>query len=236
MSAPTARPADSRIAGRAQSAADALTRVSHVVMMRIFLAAVFITVFFENLAFNRYTEGGYARLIDRYAGRNDAPAFWNDGIMGFFSDNAVVFSKLQAVTELTFGLLLVLGVATAVVAFAAAGFLASLWVSELGLFWIWELLGLVVIALAVGFATLPDLLRGSMRERVLGPPSSTKLSLGSRLGMALGGGVGLALIVDAAQTGGADNGAVAARAGLVFGVALVALALLDELRRRGDTR
>lgn len=236
MSTPAARPADSSAAARAQGAADALARVNHVVLMRIFLGAVFITVFFENLAFNRYTEGGYARLIDRYAGRNDAPAFWSDGIMGFFSDNAVVFSKLQAVTELTFGLLLVLGIGTAVVAFAVAGFLASLWISELGLFWIWELLGLVVIAAAVGIATLPDLFRGSIRDRVLGPPSSTRLSLGARLGLALGGGVGLALIVDAAQTGGSENGAVAARAGLLFGAALVALALLDQLRRRGDTR
>ena len=232
MSTSAAPPAGSRAASAAQRAAEAVSRLNHVVLMRIFLGAVFITVFFENLAFTRYTEGGYARLIDRYAARNDAPAFWSDGVMGFFSDNAVVFSKLQAITELTFGLLLVLGIGTAVVAFVVAGYLASLWVSELGLFWIWELLGLVVIAAAVGIATLPDVLRGSIRQRVLGPPSSMVLALKTRLALALAGAVGLALLVNVAQTGGSENGAVSTRAGLVFGAALAVLALLDEQRRR----
>lgn len=49
-------------------------------------------------------------------------------------------------------------------------------------------------------------------------------------GLAPVGGVAVGLLVDAAGTGAAKNGDVSTRAGLVFGGALVALALVDNLR------
>jgi hypothetical protein len=200
--------------------------------LRLYLGALFITVFFENLAFNRYTADGYERLIDRYAGENNAPGFWSDGVMGFFADHSEVFAPLQFLTELGFGVLLVLGIATGAVALAAAGFLFSLWVSELGLFWIWELLSITAIAAAVGLATVPRLLgAGDLRERVLGPSTFGGLGTGARLGIAVAGGLLLAgAILAVGNTGGGENSAVAWRSGLLFSALLVACAFLDRLR------
>lgn len=217
---------------RVERLAASLARINHLVALRIFLGAVFITVFFENLVFTRFTPEGYAKLIDRYAARTAAPDFWSSGVMGFFSDNAAIFSKVQAVTEMTFGVALVIGVATGFLGLAVTLFLLGLWLSELGLFWIWELLGLIFVALAVGIGNLPHMLRGSARERLLGPPSSTSWPLWRRLALAPIGGLALFLLIDVARTGADKNSTVALGGGLVFGGALLVLALLDELRRR----
>jgi hypothetical protein len=206
--------------------------VRGIVVLRVILGALFCTVFFENIAFDRYTADGYERLIDRYAEGNNAPGFWSDGVMGFFAGNSEVFAPIQFLTELGFAVLLVLGVVTGAVALAAAGFLFSLWLSELGLFWVWELLSLIAIAVVVGVATLPDLLRaGSLKERVLGPRTFGGLALGARLAVAVVAGLALAgAILAAGNTGGSENSTVALEAGLLFGGLLVVGAFLDELR------
>jgi uncharacterized membrane protein YphA (DoxX/SURF4 family) len=69
--------------------------------------------------------------------------------MGFMADHAAVAAPMQAVTELGFGILLVAGLATRLVALGACGLLASLWVSEWGTAWIWELLVPIVVAACV---------------------------------------------------------------------------------------
>ena len=74
MSTHTAQPASARAATRLEQLGARVARLDHLVMLRVFLGALFITVFFENLAFGRYTPGGYERLIERYAARNNAPA------------------------------------------------------------------------------------------------------------------------------------------------------------------
>ena len=58
----------------------------------------------------------------------------------------------QAVMELSVGILLVIGLLTRPVALIAFLFLGSLWVTELGTSWIWELLVPVLasLGLAVG--------------------------------------------------------------------------------------
>jgi len=208
-----------------------VARLDHLVMLRVFLGALFITVFFENLAFGRFTPGGYERLIERYAARNNAPGFWSNGVMGFFADHAEIFSKLQAVTEVSFGIALVIGFAAGYVGFAVAGFLLALWLSELGLFWIWELPGLIFVALAIGLGNLPHALQGTLRERLLGPPSARTWPLWKRLALAPAGAVALALLINSAGTGGNKNGDVTLRAAVVFGTALTALALVDNARR-----
>ena len=48
--------------------------------------------------------------------------------------------------------LLLAGVATRIVALAAGGFLLSLWVSELGTAWIWELAMPVIVAFSLAWA------------------------------------------------------------------------------------
>ena len=148
MSTATA-PSSSGAAMRVERLTARVAALDHLVIMRVFLGALFITVFFENLAFGRYTPGGYERLIERYAARNNAPGFWSNGVMGFFADHSEIFSKLQAVTEMSFGIALVIGFAAGYLGFAVAGFLLALWLSELGLFWIWELPGLIFVALAL---------------------------------------------------------------------------------------
>ncbi len=216
---------------RVQRVTARVAHLDHLVMLRVFLGALFITVFFENLAFGRYTPGGYERLVERYAAGNNAPGFWSNGVMGFFADNSEVFSKLQAVTEMSFGIALVVGFAAGYVGLAVAGFLIVLWFSELGLFWIWELPGLIFVALAIGLGNLPHALQGTLRDRLLGPQTSRTWPLWKRLALAPAGAIALALLINASRTGGNKNGDVTLRAALVFGAALIALALVDNARR-----
>jgi len=74
--------------------------------------------------------------------------------MAVVANNARVMGPVQAVTEITFGVCLVLGLLTRPVALAAFGFLTTLWVSEWGTAWIWELLMpmMVALSLALGAA------------------------------------------------------------------------------------
>ncbi len=73
--------------------------------------------------------------------------------MSLMASNAAVAAPLQAVTEISFGTLLVLGVLSRPVALAAAVFLTSLWVSEWGTAWIWELLFPMIAAYALALST-----------------------------------------------------------------------------------
>jgi len=232
----TAAAPSSSAAARVEGLTARVARVDHLVMLRVFLGALLITVFFENLAFGRYTPGGYERLIDRYAARNNAPGFWSNGVMGFFADHSEIFSKLQAVTEMSFGIALVIGFAAGYVGLGVTGYLLALWLSELGLFWIWELPGLIVVALAIGLGNLPHALQGTLRDRLLGPRSARSWPLRKRLALAPAGALALALLINAAGTGGNNNGDVTLRAALVFGGALAALALVDNARPAAQAR
>jgi uncharacterized membrane protein YphA (DoxX/SURF4 family) len=108
-------------------------------IMRLGLGAMFLYVFFENLNKGLYSKDGYSGLINYYIEKGHAPAFWKN-IMTLAASHATVAGPLQAVTEISFGLFLLLGLLTRPVALAAFLFLTSLWVSEWGTAWIWELL------------------------------------------------------------------------------------------------
>ncbi|MCA1650929.1 MAG: hypothetical protein LC753_11850 [Acidobacteria bacterium] len=122
-------------------------------LARLVIGAMFVWVFFENYGKGLYTREGYANLIDTYATRGSAPEAWKS-VMRLMAANAAVVAPLQAVAEISFGVLLVLGLFTPAVAFAAFAFLTSLWVSEWGTAWIWELLVPMgtALALALGAA------------------------------------------------------------------------------------
>jgi len=122
-------------------------------LVRLTIGAMFVWVFFENLGKGLYTPAAYAGLINHYIEVSHSPAAWK-AIMGFMASHAAMAAPMQAMTEISVGVLLVLGLLTRPVAFVAFGFLASLWVSELGTSWIWELLVPVMgsLALAVGGA------------------------------------------------------------------------------------
>ncbi|MBI3668219.1 MAG: DoxX family membrane protein [Acidobacteria bacterium] len=117
-------------------------------LMRLTMGALFVWVFFENLEKGLYSPGGYSGLIQYYIQRSSAPGFWK-AIMASAAAHAPVAARLQGVAEISFGVLLVLGLFSRPVALAACGFLASLWVSEWGTAWIWELLTPMAVCLAL---------------------------------------------------------------------------------------
>ena len=119
-----------------------------VVILRVTIGAMFIWVFFENFGKGAYTASGYAGVINYYLTKGAAPEVWKS-VMRLMADNAAVVAPMQATAELAFGVLLVLGFFARPAALAAGLFLASLWVSEWGTAWIWELLVPMVVALAL---------------------------------------------------------------------------------------
>jgi len=122
-------------------------------LVRLTIGAMFVWVFFENLGKGAYTPAGYAGLINYYIKASHSPAAWK-AVMGLMASHAAMAAPMQAVTEISLGILLVIGLLTRPVAFVAFLFLASLWVSEWGTAWIWELLVPVLasFALSVGRA------------------------------------------------------------------------------------
>ena len=120
---------------------------------RFTIGAMFVWVFFENLGKGLYTAAGYAGLINYYIKSGHAPPAWKN-VMAFAAQHAAMAAPAQAVTEITLGILLVLGLFTRPAALVAFVFLASLWISEWGTAWIWELLVPVLtsLGLAVGRA------------------------------------------------------------------------------------
>ena len=117
-------------------------------IVRVTIGAMFVSVFFENLAKGLYTPAGYAGLISYYIKQSHSPAVWK-AVMGIAASHAAMAAPLQAVTEISLGVLLVIGLLTRPAAFVAFLYLGSLWVSEWGTAWIWELLVPLLAALAV---------------------------------------------------------------------------------------
>jgi uncharacterized membrane protein YphA (DoxX/SURF4 family) len=117
-------------------------------IVRVTIGAMFVSVFFENLAKGLYTPAGYAGLINYYIKQSHAPAVWK-AVMGMAASHAAMAAPLQAVTEISLGVLLLIGLLTRPAAFVAFLYLGSLWVSEWGTAWIWELLVPLLAALGV---------------------------------------------------------------------------------------
>jgi uncharacterized membrane protein YphA (DoxX/SURF4 family) len=122
-------------------------------LVRVIIGAMFVSVFFENLGKGLYTAGGYAGLINYYIKASHSPAAWK-AVMGLLASHSAIAAPLQAITEISLGILLVIGLLTRPAAFVAFLFLGGLWISEYGTSWIWELLVPVVasLGLAVGRA------------------------------------------------------------------------------------
>jgi uncharacterized membrane protein YphA (DoxX/SURF4 family) len=119
---------------------------------RLTIGAMFVSVFFENLGKGLYKPNVYADLINGYIQNSSSPAVWKS-VMAFMAAHASMAAPGQGFTEITVGVLLVLGLFTRPVAFVAFAFLASLWISELGTSWIWELLPPVLTSLALSIGS-----------------------------------------------------------------------------------
>jgi len=122
-------------------------------LVRLTIGSMFVWVFFENLGKGLYTPGGYAGLISYYIKSSHSPAVCK-AVMGLVASHAAIAAPLQGLTEISLGILLVIGLLTRPAAFVAFLFLGSLWISEWGTSWIWELLVSVLacLGLAIGRA------------------------------------------------------------------------------------
>jgi uncharacterized membrane protein YphA (DoxX/SURF4 family) len=122
-------------------------------LVRVTIGAMFVSVFFENLGKGLYTAAGYANLINYYVKNSHSPAIWK-AVMGLAASHAALAAPMQAMTEISLGILLIIGLLARPAAFVAFLFLGSLWVSEWGTAWIWELLVpvLACLGLAIGSA------------------------------------------------------------------------------------
>ena len=121
---------------------------SGLVLVRLIVGAMFVSVFFENLGKGAYTPAGYAGVINFYIKNSQSPAAWK-WVLGLMAGHAAMAGPMQAAMEISVGILLVIGLLTRPVALVAFLFLGSLWVTELGTSWIWELLVPVVASLGL---------------------------------------------------------------------------------------
>jgi uncharacterized membrane protein YphA (DoxX/SURF4 family) len=117
-------------------------------IVRATVGAMLVWVFFENLGKGLYSPAGYAGLINYYIKSSHSPAVWK-AVMGLAASHAAMAAPLQAIAEISLGILLVIGLLTRPVALIAFLYLGSLWISELGTSWIWELLVPVLASLGL---------------------------------------------------------------------------------------
>ena len=117
-------------------------------ILRLGLGSLFVFVFFENLGKGLYSPSGYSGLINYYIEKGHAPQLLKS-LMALMASHASLAGPMQGFTEITFGVLLLLGLLTRPVALGAFFFLSTLWVAEWGTAWIWELLIPMIVALAL---------------------------------------------------------------------------------------
>ena len=122
-------------------------------LVRVTIGAMLLWVFFENLGKGLYTPAGYAGLINYYIKASHSPAAWK-AVMALAANHAAMAAPMQGLTEISLGILLLIGLLTRPVGLVTFLFLGSLWISELGTAWIWELLVPVLasLGLAIGRA------------------------------------------------------------------------------------
>src|ERR1041384_2658045 len=111
-----------------QNVAGRMSAANGLALVRVTIGAMFVWVFFENLGKGLYTSAGYANLINYYIKASHSPAAWK-AVMGLIASHAAMAAPVQAVAEISLGILLVIGLLTRPVAFIAFLYLASLWVS-----------------------------------------------------------------------------------------------------------
>ncbi|HEY1742616.1 MAG TPA: DoxX family membrane protein [Granulicella sp.] len=129
-------------------AAEQAPAAKGLALVRMTIGAMFVWVFFENLGKTLYTPAGYSGLIHYYIKAGHSPAVWK-AIMAFVASHAAMAAPMQGVLEISLGILLVIGLVTRPAAFVAFLYLGSLWMSEWGTAWIWELLVPVLASFGV---------------------------------------------------------------------------------------
>jgi uncharacterized membrane protein YphA (DoxX/SURF4 family) len=87
-------------------------------VVRLTIGAMLVWVFFENLGKGLYTPAGYAGPINHYIKASHSPAAWK-AVMAMAASHAALAAPMQAVREISLGILLVLGLLTRPAAFVA---------------------------------------------------------------------------------------------------------------------
>jgi uncharacterized membrane protein YphA (DoxX/SURF4 family) len=123
-----------------------------LVIVRLTIGAMFVWVFFENLKKGLYTPAGYAGLINYYVKNSHSPDIWKS-VMALAASHAAMAAPMQALTEIGLGVVLIIGLLTRPAAFVAFLYLGSLWISEWGTAWIWELLVPVMASLGLSIGS-----------------------------------------------------------------------------------
>ena len=103
MTITTTQPPDntSQAAGRPDAARG-------LALVRMTIGAMFVWVFFENLGKGGYSPAGYAGVINYYIKASHSPAAWK-AVMGFMASHAAIVAPMQALTEISVGVLLIIG-------------------------------------------------------------------------------------------------------------------------------
>ena len=138
--------------GSTPTSANQFSAATGLALVRVTIGAMLVWVFFENLGKGLYRPAGYAGLINYYIKNSHCPAIWK-AVMAQAASHAAMAAPMQALTEIGLGILLVVGLLTRPAAFIAFLYLASLWVSEWGTSWIWELLVPVLASLGVAIGS-----------------------------------------------------------------------------------
>ncbi len=117
-------------------------------LLRLGLGSLFVWVFFENLGKSLYSPAGYSGVINYYIEKGHGPQLLKT-VMAVMANHASIAGPMQGFTEITFGVLLLIGLLTRPVALGAFLFLSTLWMAEWGTAWIWELLMPMIVAFAL---------------------------------------------------------------------------------------
>src|SRR6478609_7370561 len=95
-------------AGPTQNVANQPPAANGLAIVRVTLGAMLVWVFFENLGKGLYTPAGYAGLINYYIKNSHSPAIWK-AVMGLAANHASLAAPLQGLTEISLGVLLIIG-------------------------------------------------------------------------------------------------------------------------------
>src|SRR5262249_15645440 len=96
---------------RAETPDATLRAARALAVVRLTIGAMFVGVLFENLGKGAYTPAGYAGLINYYVTKSHSPAVWK-AVMSLMAANAAIAAPVQAASEISFGVLLLLGACT----------------------------------------------------------------------------------------------------------------------------
>ncbi len=191
-------------------------------LIRVTVGALWVTQFFANIHDGHFTVAGYRRLVTGYVERADSPSWWKS-FEGFAVDHAGLFLLLQATGEICIGVALIVGIARPIAGLGSAALLTLLWVSELGLYWTWELVPVIAASLAIAVDARGDAARP--RRLLLGPRPLFSPWTGRLVPFA--GAAAVAFVVLANR----DPTVEAWRAATVVGAGLVASAIIDARAR-----